>query len=240
MRAEFLETRKQDDLLAPADRGDRRASRKRRADDGAAQPPRVFEFRRVPLLRRARAVRQLRGDAHLPPPRPPPALPLLQLRRARARRTARSATASTSTSSGIGLGDAWRRNCTAQFPAARIARMDRDTVTGKRALRNHPARLPRGQLRHPGGHADDRQGARHSERDAGGRGVRRRRARHAGFPRRRAHLPVAHAGGRARRARQRAGRGARADHQSRPLRHTLRRGAGLRRSSTRRSCSSGA
>ena len=86
------------------------------------------------------------------------------------------------------------------FPTARIARLDRDTVTGKRQYETILHGFPRGQLRHPGGHADDRQGPRHSERHAGGRGVRRHRARHAGFPRGRAHVSVADAGGRTRRA----------------------------------------
>ncbi len=40
-------------------------------------------------------------------------------------------------------------------------------------VRDHPARIPRGQLRHSGGHPDDRQGPRYSQRDAGGRGLRR-------------------------------------------------------------------
>ena len=95
-------------------------------------------------------------------------------------------------------------------------------------VRNHPARLSRGQLRHSGGHADDRQGPRHSQRDAGGRGVRRHRARAAGFPRRRAHLSTADAGGRTRRARRPAGHRAHPDHQSRSLRRPLRFAAGLR------------
>ena len=34
--------------------------------------------------------------------------------------------------SGPRVASAWKRNCTARFPAARIARLDRDTVTGKR------------------------------------------------------------------------------------------------------------
>ena len=94
-------------------------------------------------------------------------------------------------------------------------------------VRDHPAGFPRRQLRHSGGHPDDRQGPRHSQRDAGGRGLRRRRPGHAGFPRRRAHLSTADAGGRTRRARQRAGHRADPDHQSRPLRRAHGGGAGL-------------
>jgi primosomal protein N' (replication factor Y) (superfamily II helicase) len=41
-------------FLAQAPRGHRRAPRERRADHRAAQSPRIFEFRRLPFLRRAR------------------------------------------------------------------------------------------------------------------------------------------------------------------------------------------
>ena len=41
-------------LFAPAARGDLRASGERRADHAAAQPPRIFQFRGLPRLRRAR------------------------------------------------------------------------------------------------------------------------------------------------------------------------------------------
>ena len=68
-------------LLAQPDRGSRGAPGERRADHRAAQPPRLFQFRRLPRLRRARAVRQLLAHPHLSQARPPPAVPLLRLRR---------------------------------------------------------------------------------------------------------------------------------------------------------------
>ena len=95
------------------------------------------------------------------------------------------------------------------------------------AVRDHPAGFPRRQLRHPGGHADDRQGPRHSERHAGGRRLGGYRSRHAGFPRGGADVPIADAGGGARGARQRAGDRADPDDQSRSLRGAPRRRAGL-------------
>ena len=49
-----------------------------------------------------------------------------------------------------------------EFPKARIARMDRDTVTGKRHYESILRGFPRRQLRHSGRDADDRQGPRHS------------------------------------------------------------------------------
>ena len=49
---------------------------------------------------------------------------------------ARSATASTSSFSALGSSES-KRSCIGEFPKARIARLDRDTVTGKRTLRNH-------------------------------------------------------------------------------------------------------
>ena len=61
-------------------------------------------------------------------------------------------------------------------------------------------RVRGGGDRHPGGHADDRQGPRLPARDAGGRGRRRRGPGPARLPRRRAHVPAAHPGRGPRRA----------------------------------------
>ena len=59
------------------------------------------------------------------------------------------------------------------FPTARIARLDRDTRHRQARITRHILQAFReGDYRHPGGHADDRQRPRHSERDAGGRGAR--------------------------------------------------------------------
>ena len=115
MRQEFLETRKQATFLAAAGGDDRRAPGKRRADHAAAQSPRLFELRRVPRLRRALGVRQLRGHADLSPPRPPHAVPLLQLRAEGSDRSAPSATASICSSSAPAR-RRWKRSCIAIFP----------------------------------------------------------------------------------------------------------------------------
>ena len=171
-------------------------------------------------------VHQLLGDPDLSQARPAPAVPLLRLRREGARACAPSARASISTFLGLGS-EKVEEELHRAFPAARIARLDRDTVTGKRQYETILHGFPRRQLRHSGGHADDRQGPRHSQRDAGGRGLGRHGAGHAGFPRGRADLPAADAGGRARRTRQPAGHRADPDHQSRSLCRAHGRRAGL-------------
>ena len=79
MRQEFLETRKQDDILAQADRSPRAACGERRADHRPAQPARIFQFRGLPLLRRARAVHQLFAHPDLSQARPAPVMPLLRI-----------------------------------------------------------------------------------------------------------------------------------------------------------------
>ena len=58
------------------------------------------------------------------------------------------------------------------FPGAHRAARSRHGDRQAR-VRNHPARFSRRQLRYSGGHPDDRQGPRYSERHAGGRGLRR-------------------------------------------------------------------
>ncbi len=99
----------------------------------------------------------------------------------------------------------------------------------------HQARIPAGarrfrrrRNRHSGGHADGREGPRFSARHAGGRRCGRSGARPPGFPRRRTHLPVAHAGGGTRRARRTFRRSAGRDVLSGALRDSIRRAAGLR------------
>ena len=186
------------DLLAQAGGGHRAAPGKRRADHRAAQPPRLFELRRLPLVRRARRVHELLGHPDLSQARPAPAVPLLRLRREGPERLPEVRRASTSTSWALGS-EKVEEELHRAFPD-RPHRAPGPRHGHRQApVRDHPARLSRGQLRHSGGHADDRQGPRHPQRDAGGRGVGRRRAGHAGFPRRRAHLSTADAGGRARR-----------------------------------------
>src|SRR3989442_1625654 len=69
----------------------------------------------------------------------------------------------------------------------------------------HPARLARGDHRHPGRHADGEQGARRARRDPGRRAARRPVAQRARLPRRRADLPAPRAGGGPRRPRRHPG-----------------------------------
>ena len=66
---------------------------------------------------------------------------------------------------------------------------------GARQPRAGAGRLSRGQGADSAGHADDRQGARFSERDAGGRDQRRHGAAPARLPRGRADVSSGHAGG---------------------------------------------
>ena len=71
---------------------------------------------------------------------------------------------------------AWRR-CRPRCPSARVERLDRDLAARRGAVAARAGRLRGGGDRHPGGHADDRQGPRLPARHAGGRDRRRRRAR---------------------------------------------------------------
>ena len=94
----------------------------------------------------------------------------------------------------------------AAFPEARVdaprPRSRRPTRSSGQAAR----RLRGGRDRHPGGHPDDRQGARLPASDPGRRDRRRRRAGSARLPLGRADLPAADPGGgagRPRRARRR-------------------------------------
>ncbi len=114
-----------------------------------------------------------------------------------------------------------------EFPKARVARMDRDTITGKRQYETILQWLPRRPLRHSGRHPDDRQGPRHPQRHAGGRGERRHRPGHAGLPLSRAHIPAHYPGLRPRGTRRRSRNRYHPDHRPGSLRRALRRRAGL-------------
>ena len=131
MRQEFLETRKQATFSRALIDAVTGAPGKRRADHAAAQPARLLELRRLPRLRRARPVRQLLRHADLSSPRPAHAVPLLQLRGARSGPLpeVRQRTYSVS---GRRQRSAWKQELHDAFPKARVARLDRDTVGGKR------------------------------------------------------------------------------------------------------------
>ena len=59
-----------------------------------------------------------------------------------------------------------------EFPAARIARLDRDTTRTKRQYQQTLGAFAAGSAGHSGWHADARQGPRFSARHAGRRGFR--------------------------------------------------------------------
>ena len=131
MRQEFLETRKLATFSRRLVETVTERLEQARADHAAAQPARLFELRRVPGVRGARGVRQLRGDADLSSARSPHAVPLLQLRAEGSHACARSAAASICSFIGTGS-EKVEEELHRDFPTARIARMDRDTVSGKR------------------------------------------------------------------------------------------------------------
>ena len=90
----------------------------------------------------------------------------------------------------------------ARFPGARMVRIDRDSARSGAASSPHAARRSPRRGRHPGRHADARQGTRLSRPDAGRRAERRRRAVLDRLPRRRAPVRDAGAGRGTRRARR--------------------------------------
>ena len=85
---------------------------------------------------------------------------------------------------------------------ARGARRSRHDAASRRH-RHGAGAVCRPRDRRAGRHADDRQGPRLPAGDAGRRGLGRHRPRRGRLPRRGAHVPVADAGGRARRPRRR-------------------------------------
>ena len=200
MRQEFLETRKQATFSRKLMEAIGAAPGKRRADHRAAEPARLFQFRGVPLVRRARGVHELFGDPDLSQARPAPAVPLLRLRReGPAALPEVRERAHLLPGAGVGASGGGTAPRLSDSPHRAPGPRHRNRQA---AVRDHSARFSRGQLRHSGGHADDRQRARYSQRHAGGRGVGGRGAGRAGFSRGRAHLSTADAGGGARRARQ--------------------------------------
>ena len=96
-----------------------------------------------------------------------------------------------------------------EFPGARIARLDRDTVRTKQQYQETLGAFRRRRAGYSGGHADAGEGARLSAGDAGGRDFRGFVAELAGFSRGGAHVSIVDAGGGARGTRGVAG--ARAD-----------------------------
>ena len=100
---------------------------------------------------------------------------------------------------------------TERFPGARIARIDRDTHAAQGRVRRGARASACRRGRHPGRHADARQGPRLSAPHAGRRAGRRQRALQRRFPRDRAARRAAVPGRRPRGPRGSAGRGHRAD-----------------------------
>ena len=142
-----------------------------RAGDGAAEPARIFACgaRAAPAARSVQckncaiAMTYHKREHRLD-------VPLLRLHATQRRRSARNAAASMCIISAPAR-RSWKSFCTALFPQARIGRLDRDTVRGRRRFRTAAERAARGRDRPAGGDADDRQGSRHS------RGHARRRGR---------------------------------------------------------------
>ena len=120
------------------------------------------------------------------------------------------------------------------FPQARIARLDRDTVRGRDDLERVLSALQGGRHRSAGGHADDRQGPRHPERDAGGSCRLGCGAELSRFSRGRANVSVAHASCRACGPWRDAGPRGLADILSRPLRNSVCRQRTTTKASTKK------
>ena len=80
-----------------------------------------------------------------------------------------------------------------EFPGARIARLDRDTVRTKQQYQETLGAFASGALGHPRGHADARQRPRFPARHDRRRGFRGLFPQHAGFSRRGTHFSTAHA-----------------------------------------------
>ena len=131
LREEFRRAAPRRARFGNAARRHRAAARRRHAGDGADQPPRLFLVAAVPRLRRVRAVPELQHRAHVSQEPPAPRMPLLRLFDSPAESSARSAMASICISSETAP-SAWRNILREQFPKARIARLDRDTVRTKR------------------------------------------------------------------------------------------------------------
>ena len=175
--------------------------RRGRPDDPAAQPPRLLDPGALLRLRPRRALPELRHRARLP------------------RQRAASSAATTATTA-----SPRRRRCAdcgatghrapgrrdpaprgggahAAFPTRASQRLDRDTAKRRgfteRVLRRLRERAARRADRHP----DGRQGPRLPRRAPGGRRAGGHRPAPARLPRRRAHLPAPHPGGRPRRTR---------------------------------------
>ncbi len=143
------------------------------------------------------------------------AVPLLRLPGARARRVP-GVPASRASATAAWARSGWRRKSARGFPTYACLRMDTDSMQRPRQPRAGAGRVPRGRGADPAGHADDRQGARFSQRDAGRRDQRRHGPAPARLPRgeRTFHLVTQVAGrtGRGDQGRPRAG----ADLQPRP------------------------
>ena len=173
-------------------RGDRRAARAARAGDGPAEPPRLRHQRVLPAVRRDARLSELQRHADRAPGGDGAPAATTATTRSGCRRPARTAqgrTSSTSASAPSGS----RRRLSALFPEARIARVDRDTIRRRGAIAAVLQRLRGRRDRRPRRHPDDRQGPRLSAGHAGRRRVGRRRSRPRRLPRRRAHVPAAHA-----------------------------------------------
>ena len=171
-------------------------------------------------VRRRRDLPELLDQPHVPSHARAARLPLLPARRAAARARVRGAAGVVLRQRGLGTQQV-ERLLAERFPTARIARMDVDTTSGKWAHAEILDRVGARRGRHPARHADDREGARLSERDAGRRDRRGRRHQPAGLPRVGAVLSAPEPGGGARGARA-EGRARCSSRRACPTHHAVR------------------
>ncbi len=205
---------------------------RREQSAAAPQPPRLRDEPALPRVRPAGGVPEL---LRLADPSPRAAATPCATTAATARKAPAACAVcrgSTSGCSGFGT-ERVAEAVQAALPTARIERLDRDPARRRGAVAARPRRVRGGGDRHPGGDADDRQGARLPAGDAGGRHRRRRGPRHAGLPGRRADVPAPDPGRGPRGARRAGGRG----RSCRATCPTTTRSASPARRTTRRSSS---
>src|SRR6266568_3019743 len=188
--------------LAAARRGAPDDGVRRPAGHPLLEPPRIPDAHRLRGVRPRGALPELLRLADLPQAAGPAPLPLL-----------RAATAGDALLPGLRRAAAGhrrrhragggRRSRALAHRSRGAPRPRRGGLGRGRGRAPRPLRQPRGGR--AGGDADGDEGPRLPRRHAGGGGARRHGAGAAGLPRRRAHLPAPHPGGRARRARSGAG-----------------------------------
>ena len=156
-------------ISRPLHRAIEQALRRRRAGDPAAQPPRLQHAHPVPGLRPRREVPALRPGADAPPRRTSRSIcHYCDFQMRSARPLPASARSTASATRGVGT-QRLEAEIKARFPDVPRAADGQRHDAEARQPRSGARRVPRRRGANPARHADDRQGARLSERDAGGR-----------------------------------------------------------------------